>query len=630
MPLSPGTLSSRRKVPLGLSVFLSFFVGVGVVVTVLIAVDWLQGVRTYSWDEATCTIESSASDVRGRGDYVFTVAYRYAYRGQEYSSDRYRRSYDGSDDVSEAQRLAATYAEGSSSACWVDPDEPGSSYLRQANLWSGLWLLVPLGFVAAGGGSLWALHGSPRAFERPAGVSSALKKGPVTQTTALTLFFGLFFLVGAGVLIPFFVWPSLQVVQARGWNSLPCEIIESGVAVHSGDDGATYSIEVLYRYEVDGREILGSRYQFLRGSSSEYDAKAAVVESLPADATASCFVNPDDPFDAVLERGFTGEMFFGLIPALFMLIGAGGLVFALSTVRSAARTSPTPSWTPAPPSRATEPLTETDIQALSSGPVLLEPTTGRFGKLAVLVGITLFWNGIVAIFLWPLVESWQTASVDWFLALFLLPFVSIGLLLAGSIPFTALAFLNPRPRLRLSRGAMRAGESAMIEWTFDGAAHRIDRLRLWLESKGETGGIGRAIDSIEILDRGGQNVEFGTISFSIPDGATPTSEGKHPVSWILKLHGTIDNWPDVAEAYELRVLPKDGPWHTHRTTDQAWHGHQESRTPCGSERHGRRGARPEIWGSRSPANDTSMSRARRRSRVSGRVALLTQWMAVRR
>ena len=566
MPAS--TPDGRRTVRRGATVALTIFTGFGLLLAAVIAIDWLQGVRTHLWEEVICTIESSDFEAREEyGDYVFRVTYRYEYRWEPYRGDRYRHEYGGSDDVFDAQRLVARYSVGSSVPCWVDPNEPGSSYLRQAGLLRGLWIFVPLLVVTIGGGALWALHGpSPAGPDAPAS-RGVITASPLTTAAGLTLFFGLFFIVGAGLLIPFFVWPAYQVVRARTWTPVECEILESGIASHSGDDGTTYSVEVLYRYRVGGRDILGNRYQFLGGSSSGYDAKAAAVEQIPAGATATCYVDPDDPFDAVVDRGFSRDFFFGLIPALFMLVGTGGMTFAIVTVRAVAKDTAAPSWTPSA-GVVTAPQTAgmTD-EAWTSGPVVLASVRGRLGGLAGVLAVALFWNGIVALFLWPLVESWRTGNPDWVLAVFLFPFVVVGLLLLASIPYSVLALLNPRPRVRLSSGALRAGKSAMIEWTFDGAASRLRNLRIWLESSrgthqvtggpGTTGGAdGRPIDSIDILDRAaGQSIEFGTVSFTVPADANPSADGAHAIRWVLRLHGQIDFWPDVDESYEIRVLP---------------------------------------------------------------------------
>lgn len=79
-------------------------------------------------------------------------------------------------------------------------------------------------------------------------------------------------------------------------------------------------------YESKGKEYRSTRYHVKAGvSSSGFSGKAAIVNRYPPGTETTCDVNPRDPTDAVIERGFTSELFYGLIPLMFMLIGARGL-----------------------------------------------------------------------------------------------------------------------------------------------------------------------------------------------------------------------------------------------------------------------------------------------------------------
>jgi hypothetical protein len=142
----------------------------------------------------------------------------------------------------------------------------------------------------------------------------------------LGCFFTIFLLFGLGM-SAIFLWPIVQVYQASNWRPTPCTILNSQVASHSGSKGSsTYSVEVRFRYVVDDKEYVGTRYKFMSGSSSGYDGKKEIVDRLSPGTQATCYVNRRDPADAVIERGLTGDIFFGCIPMVFALIGGGGLV----------------------------------------------------------------------------------------------------------------------------------------------------------------------------------------------------------------------------------------------------------------------------------------------------------------
>jgi hypothetical protein len=557
---------------------LVLFTGFGLVITVVVAIDWLQGVDTYSWEATTCTIESSRVVERPQSaDYTFEVSYRYFQRGEELRGEIFQRAYSGTEDVAETERLAERYGVGAEVPCWVNPDSPSESCLRRANLWRGFFILLPLLFVAVGAGSLWFLHGRGKAEEpRARGIAPASSRSTPFKTVALLVgFFAVFFLMGAGMLIPFFILPVLRVVEARSWQGVPCEILSSSVRSHSGDDGNTYSIEALYRYEFDGRQHRSNRYQFLGGSSGGYESKAAAVEKIPAGATITCYVNPDDPFEAVIERGLTTDYFFGLVPLLFALIGAGGMAVVVLGARAIRKDAARPSWRggiPVGPTGRPQSVSAGGIRAAgSTGPITLEPAMGRVGKLGCAVGIALLWNGVVAPFVWLAVKAFRSGSPDWFLTVVITPFVLIGLLLLSGIPYSILGLLNPRPRLRISRASLRVGESAQVDWSFVGRAGRIRRLKIWLESSKTTTKTVSSdrgtstetriepLGTIDVLERGsGPGIESGSVTFTLPDGTVPTSGGDEAIGWKLKLRGEIAFWPDVLEEYEIPVLPALG------------------------------------------------------------------------
>lgn len=541
------------------AIALWLFTGFGLLIAVVVALDWLQAVGTYTWRQASCTIDASAVvEHPESGSHAFTVAYQYRFHGTRYAGGAYRRGYSGSDSIVDARRLASVYAPGGRVPCWVNPDAPREVYLRRANLWRGLFIFLPLAFAAIGGGALWLLHRLRRVADAQADDEPAtVRENPFKLTTILVIFFGIFFLFGAGFFVPFFLLPALRVVEARSWQPVPCEIVTSGVRTHAGEDGSTYSVEALYRYRLGGREYVADRYQFLGGASSGRAAKAAAVERISAGAVTTCYVDPEDPFDAVIERGFTRDYLFGLLPLVFVLVGAGGLGFVIYGARSLKREAARPSW-PASSSSA------------AAGPVELEPATGRGGKLGCAVVVALLWNGIVSLFIAPWLEAWRAGSIDWFLTIVLLPFALIGLLLLAGIPYSALALANPRPRLSLSRGALRAGEAVEIRWSFRGAARRVRRLRIWLQASVTTTesvvhdsgfSIRTNTDELEdarldVVDRGpAESPASGSVRFDVPADAPPTSPGVEAVSWKLHLAGSIRYWPDVTEAYEIVVFP---------------------------------------------------------------------------
>ena len=138
----------------------------------------------------------------------------------------------------------------------------------------------------------------------------------------------LVFALGVAALIPTLGLPLWQIASARNWPAVPCEIVSSRVHYEGGALTGGESVEVSFRYQTAGRSYTAARYKFVTGASHGFVDHAAIVARLPAGTKTVCFVNPDDPLDAVIERGLTTDLLFGLMmPLPITLLGAYMLVW---------------------------------------------------------------------------------------------------------------------------------------------------------------------------------------------------------------------------------------------------------------------------------------------------------------
>lgn len=391
------------------------------------------------------------------------------------------------------------------------------------------------------------------------------KMGTLGAAGCVGAFLSLFGLIGA-LFLAFFVQGLWQVVRARGWVEVPCRVISSELGTHSGDDSDTYSIEVTYRYRFDGRDYESSRYQFLRGASSGREGKARIVESLPAGGACVCYVDPENPAEAVLERGLTSMYWFAIIPLLFFLIGVGGVLGVTWGYRKseAFHTPRKRSWLPI------EPVPES-MSVGGGGGVTLSPTRSPLGRFVGLLVTTLVWNGIVGIGAYHWLQGNARGGNDGCFTAFLVPFVFIGLaLLFGSVPYSFLALFNPRPRLTLARASLPLGTETELAWRFSGWSGRISRLRISLEGReeatlrqGKSTATERSVFArLEVVDTTDTfRIGDGRATLAIPLDTMHTFAGDRiKVVWTLKLEGEIRHWPDVSEEVEITVVPSRGVW----------------------------------------------------------------------
>lgn len=398
---------------------------------------------------------------------------------------------------------------------------------------------------------------------------SQRRRGQKTPFGCLALAFGSFLAIGWLFFHLFFLRPALGVLAARSWTEASCTVLESRVAESSDSDGTTYKPDILYSYSMGGIAYQSRRYEFLDAYSSGYDGKAEIVARYPPGSRTVCYVDPDDPNEAVLTRGFSPGYLFGLLPLLFVAVGAGGLVWA---VRQRAAPGPSPAESAAKTASAFGVTFPTGVPAGAAGPLELRPQATRLGKLIALIFLSLFWNGIVSLFVWQAVKLWRAGEPDGCMTLFLVPFVLVGLLLIYGTFHQFLVLFNPRLKLTLSRSVLAPGERAVLQWSLLGGGAGVRRLRVVFEGREEATyrrGTDTCTDretfaTIPIVDTDQPfQIPAGSASFEVPAGTMPSFSADHnKIVWTLKAVCEIPRWPDSEDEYEIVVAPRSrfGGW----------------------------------------------------------------------
>jgi len=312
--------------------FFVLWMGIPSVLLVFLGRQAIQTVNTYAWRKTDCVILESRVVEPGEDSdksYAFVVKYRYAWQGRNYISDKLSLRGKSSSNYADVQKLAERYAVEGNSVCYVNPAAPDQAILQRDSLWFLAMGLVPLGFVVSGALVLFGMW--RRARETPASQPLSAKRR--SNAGCLILFFAVFLLAGLAATYVMLVRPVWRILAARSWREVPCVVLSSRVEGHSDSDGTTYSVDILYSYAVDGRELKANRYHFMSGSTSGYDGKAAIVRRYPPGRLTVCYVNPNDATDAVLTRDATPDMWFGLLPLIFVAVGGGGMFFVWRAAR---------------------------------------------------------------------------------------------------------------------------------------------------------------------------------------------------------------------------------------------------------------------------------------------------------
>jgi len=388
--------------------------------------------------------------------------------------------------------------------------------------------------------------------------------------------------------------PILGAIHSAGWIRTPCEILSSELERHSGSDSTTYRVAIRYRYQwppgglpvenvgsgaispdlsanhgADYRE--SDRYDFSTGSTNVgVDRMRAAVRDNPPGRRTVCLVDPDDPSSAVLTRGIPTSAWFGSLTLLFPLVGGLFIFFAWRGSRKAladAR-SPLANASTVEPGRPRASQAAPDAPAsASSGEILLKPASGRVGAFVGITFFALFWNGILGVFVYHALKDFGNGFFGWFLPLFLIPFVLIGLVVLGAALQAFSRLFAPAVEVRLDPTLLRLGSRLPFTWRLGGRGVRKLGIRLVAREEAtyrqgtstttDRSDLYRAtlLESTDPLGLGEGRAEI-----SLPsEGVAPAFSAKNnKLVWELVFEGEIPWRADIDDRFVLPVRGRQG------------------------------------------------------------------------
>ncbi len=139
---------------------------------------------------------------------------------------------------------------------------------------------------------------------------------------------------GGGTFVGYLAASMLTTwVRAQSWEEVPARILSADLDVNHGDDSTTYRVRATYQYDFRGESYTSDRVASGFGSdnigSFHQDKYAELRAYSDSGRPFRCFVNPDDPTEALLYRELRwGMLGFQLVFALAFGIVGYGLMFA--------------------------------------------------------------------------------------------------------------------------------------------------------------------------------------------------------------------------------------------------------------------------------------------------------------
>lgn len=519
--------------------------------------DFLVTIDTQRWSAERCEviesrIQTTPSD---KSSFEPFVRYRYSIHGLPQTSTSISKGSQKVSDIGDAQRFIDRFPIGTKVPCFVNPNNAADSILVHDSLLRGFALLFPLVFILIGfGGAYLVLNARSSESDikqKPKTISKAT--GSTVGGRAIIIgFFGIFFLFGLVfmILMGASIWRGFQ---SSNWPKHSCKVISSDVSRDdSGDGGPTFSVNVLYEYQAGGRTLQSNTYSSFKVSSGSYTENKRVADTFKPGSFVDCYVDPADPTYAVLVRGVGWNALMLLIPGIFLAVGLGGIIFALRSDLSASK------------SQHREKARIPARRSTHTGPIELKPGSSPTGRFAGLLFVSLFWNGIVSVFVWQAFESYRRGSAEVFLSLFLIPFVLIGLALLAGVVHAFLGLFLPRPKLTISQDVIPLGGSATLTWEVSGNTARIRSLAFRLigyEEVRYTRGTSTYTDKREFYRDEFLNIPLhgqrqGSASFTVPADTMHTFRATdNKILWKITLEGDIPLSPNLKEEYEIEICP---------------------------------------------------------------------------
>lgn len=395
-------------------------------------------------------------------------------------------------------------------------------------------------------------------------------------------FFAAMLVVGCAGVIFGIVWLVIPEWRVNhGFVEHTCKVVEKRVFELPSEKGLLFRPEVKIVYEVHGVTYSPDyTFDIHRTTRSTQEEAQAAISGFAVGQDCPCWYDPAEPNVAVLVRGYQWWIWPAmLIPASFVVIGLGGLVYtALHWGKSAERRAAAVRSVPAELFDLAAnvdpkfPYIPDGSEITSSPGTRLAyrlPLTHSPGwTLLGLLAASIAWNSAVSVFMVMAVRSFLAGAPDWLMTLFIVPFLAVGVALvvvfARLLRHTAgigptLVEINDHPllpghgyRLFLSQSGnlkLKTIEVSLIceeEAVFrQGTNARTESREVFRQS----------LYAAAAVIRPGEPLEA-ECDLPIPAGAMHSFRAHHnQIQWKLIVSGEIVGWQGFHRSFLIVVRP---------------------------------------------------------------------------
>jgi hypothetical protein len=405
----------------------------------------------------------------------------------------------------------------------------------------------------------------------------------VWGTAGEAAFFLLLFGLGcAGLAALFFMLIVPEGRVQREFVETACLVLDRRIDQQVRDDGPAYRPEIRIQYELGGETYRTWTYDIHQSQFSQEARAEQIIKRFQPGKRSTCWYDPADPSVAVLVRGLNWWIWLTLIiPLPFIAIGGIGFVYTLLQWGTSAERRSAIARRAAdleilaasdrrregfPTVPAADDITNSPGTTLAYRlPVAASPAWIVFG---LLLGC-LVWNGFVAALVVAAVRSYLEGQPDWFLTVFLLPFLAIGVVLVVVFIRQLLVATAIGPtQLEISEHPVHPGQSFRLFVSQSGRL-TVNRLSVALVCDEEATyrqGTDTRTESCRVrqqtlLAQGPFEIQRGQpfqaqCEAEIPLGAMHSFQAEHNhIHWRIAVSAEVAGWPDYTRVFPLVVSP---------------------------------------------------------------------------
>jgi hypothetical protein len=290
------------------------------------------------WVEVPCEIErfEISTHLDEKPTFRPDLVFHYAWDGQKLTAGELWSAKRGDEAYETLAATRENFRGKSASVCFVNPTNPVQAALLRngSSGGSGGWVAVAFGsfFLLM---MLGVMAGSNRAVIFVAGVGFS------------TVGFGLL----GGLSLPL----VRDYFAMKRWQPVPAEVVWSRVVESRGNKSTSYKPDVFYRYEAGGEKRFSNHFTLVPVSTNLTSGTRNTVKEYAAGKSIVCYVNPHNPWQAIVHRELRWSCLFALLPVPFAVAGVYLLKHVIREMRrseSGLQEAPAAAKTPRRRSRA--------------------------------------------------------------------------------------------------------------------------------------------------------------------------------------------------------------------------------------------------------------------------------------